>query len=186
MKITKNKLTQGDYGSELVDDKEQRKYLRQTAYWVGNFVFEFNDLENTVTRIIAEHIDGRLEKNEYAYVFLTGLMFNQKVEMLERYYNFHLAVFAHKNLGNIIKRKNEIISELKTVGKNRNTIVHANYYSLDINGNIREKTKFAGADVEEHWVSINRDFLVESINQVIDLIEKSEEFDEDFTGEIFS
>ncbi len=184
MKIIKNKLSKGNYDAEPVDDSEQSKYLRKIAYWVGYFIFEFNDLENIITGIAAEHIDGRLENNDYAYIFLSGLMFNQKVELLERYYNFHLTMFSPKDYAVKKKQVDEIIGELKSIGKIRNTIVHANYYSLDINGNIKEKTKFAGAEIEENWVSITRDFLVESINQVMDLTVKIEEFDENLFAEL--
>jgi hypothetical protein len=58
MKVIKTKLS-AKYTD--VDEKEQNKYLRQIAYWVGYFIFAFNDLENTITKVIAGHIDGRLD-----------------------------------------------------------------------------------------------------------------------------
>ena len=185
MKTIKNKLSLENYNTEPVDDKEQNRYLRQTAYWVGYYIFEFNRLEDIVTNIAAEHIDGGLEKNDYAYIFLTGMMFNQKVELLERYYNFLIGIQNPKNADNLTKESKDIINELKRIGKNRNTIVHANYYSFDKNGNIKERTKFAGSDVEENWVAITREHLIEGINEIIDLIEKIENFDEDFDEAVF-
>ncbi len=185
MKTIKNKLSLKNYDSEPVDGKEQNKYLRQIAYWVGCYVFEFNHLEDLITNIAAEHIDGGLEKNDYAYIFLTGMMFNQKVELLERYYNFLIGIQGPKNAEGLAKEAQNIIGDLKRIGKNRNTIVHANYYSLDKNGNIKERTKFAGSDVEENWIAITREHLVESINEIIDLMEKVEKFDEDLEEVVF-
>jgi hypothetical protein len=178
MRRIKNKLSEESYKTNPVNEKEQNRYLRQIAYWVGFFVFEFNDLENTITDIAAEHIDGRLEKNDYAYIFLTGMMFNQKVELLERYYRFWINMFDRKN-EELMRRTEKILVDIKAAGSIRNTIVHANYYSLDQNGNIKEKIKFAGSDAEEHWVDINRDFLVENINRLMELTEKLQELDEE-------
>jgi hypothetical protein len=180
VKTIKNILSRRNYDVEPVDDKEQDKYLRQIAHWVGRFVFEFNDLENVITNLAAEHIDGRLEKNDYAYIFLSGMLFNQKVELLERYYHFQLGLSDPAVSEALRKKAEAVIADLKAVGKIRNTIVHANYYSLDMNGNVKEKTKFSGSDVEEYWVAITRDFLVENINRVFELIERVEELDEGF------
>lgn len=182
MQIIKKKFSAEN---EEADFDGQEKYLRKIAYWVGYFIFEFNNLEDAITRVAAEHIDGRLEKNDYAYIFLTGLTFNQKVELLERYYNFHLGIFGNKHL-DIKAEADELINQIKAIGKTRNIIVHANYISLDKNGNIRDKTKFAGSEIEEHWVSITRDLLVENINFMIDLTPKIEEFGETFLERCFN
>jgi hypothetical protein len=181
MRRIKHKLSEESYKTNPVNEKEQNQYLRQIAYWVGFFVFEFNDLENTITDIAAEHIDGRLEKNDYAYIFLTGMMFNQKVELLERYYRFWINMFDRKN-EELMRKTEKILADIKAAGSIRNTIFHANYYSLDQNGNIKEKIKFAGLDVEEHWVNINSDFLVENINHLMELAEKLQELDEEITN----
>jgi len=178
MKTIKNRLSQRNYSVDPVDEKEQNLYLRHIAYWVGYFVFEFNDLENTITNLAAEHIDGRLEKNDYAYIFLTGMLFNEKVELLERFYRFWLNMSESESLRS---KTDEIIANIKAAGKARNMIVHANYYTLDKNGNIKEKVKFAGSDIEEHWVAINRDFLVENINHVMELTEMIQELDEEIS-----
>ena len=167
----------------IVDEKTQNKYLRQIAYWVGYFIFAFNDLENTVTKIIAGHIDGRLDENEYAYIFLTGMQFGQKIELLERYYQFMLPYttsILKTNTEDALKKSKNILTEIKELANTRNTIVHANYYSLDKNGNITSKIKFSNGGVEEHLVSITRDFLVESHNKVLELMEALEELNKEF------
>lgn len=105
MKAIKNKLSIENYVAEPVDEREQRKYLKQIAYWVGYFTFEFNRLENSITDLAAEHIDGSLEKNDYAYIFLTGLTFNQKIELLERYYTFHINMLNPKNAESLEKKR---------------------------------------------------------------------------------
>ena len=48
MKTIKNKLSLENYNTEPVDDKEQNRYLKQIAYWVGYYIFEFNRLEELV------------------------------------------------------------------------------------------------------------------------------------------
>ncbi len=183
MKVIKKKLSEEDNDADF---DGQEKYLRKIAYWVGYFIFEFNDLDDTVTRALAEHIDGHLEKNEYAYIFLSGLTFNQKVELLERYCNFHLKRYG--NDGKHLEMKTEaeeIIGQLKAIGKIRNTIVHANYYTLDKNGNIKEKTRFAVPEIEQYWVSITRDLLVDKINFMIDFTPKIGEFSEMFLERLY-
>ena len=179
MKTTKNKLSQRSYDTKFIDDKEQNKYLRQIAYWVGYFIFAFNDLENTITETIAGYIDGRLDENEYAYIFLTGMQFNQKVELLERYYQFMIPLLAPDEA---LKKSKDLLVEIKELANTRNTIVHANYYSLDKNGNIVGKVKFTNSGVEEHLVSITRDFLVESHNKAVELMEAMEELSEELEG----
>lgn len=180
MKIIKTKLS-SKYTD--VDEKEQNKYLKQIAYWVGYFIFAFNDLENTITEIIAGHIDGRLDENEYAYIFLTGMQFGQKIELLERYYQFMLPYttsILNINTEDALKKSKDILTEIKELANMRNTIVHANYYSLNKNGNIISKIKFSNGNVEEHLVSITRDFLVESHNKAMELMEALEKLNEEF------
>lgn len=185
MKTIKNKLSIENYDSEPVSKTVQNKYLRQIAPSVAKYIFEFNRLEDSVARIAAEQIDGGSEKNEFAYIFLTGMTFNQKVELLERFYTFHIDEINPSSTDKLKGDLRNISATLKSVGKTRNTIVHANYYSLDKNGNIKEKTRYAGSDVEENWVSITREYLMECIDQMVRLAEKIEEFDEDFNDAIF-
>ena len=157
--------------------------MRQIAYWVGYFIFAFNDLENEITQLIAGSIDGHLEANQYAYIFRTGMQFSQKVELLERYYQFTLSQISNEELVNNV---NATFSEIKNLASTRNTIVHANYYSLDKNGNIVGKVKFARGDVEEHLVSITKDFLVESHNKALELIEEVQKIDNQIESLLFS
>ncbi len=181
MKTVKKRLSQQDpFDLEPVDEVDQNKYLRRIAYWVGYFVFEFNDLENTVTEILSLHIGGD-DQTVYQHIFLTGLTFNQKVELLERIYSLELTFMVPKpRQSDVAEKSKEIISELKRLGGLRNTIVHANYYSLDKDGYVREKTKFSESDAVENWVVITRDSLVGDINHLIEFIEKLEEFDDEF------
>lgn len=56
-------------------DKELSDYLRSISYWVGNFVIEFNDLDDAVANLLALHINESDIKG-YEYIFLSGLSFN--------------------------------------------------------------------------------------------------------------
>ena len=160
--------------------RDQNKYLRQIAYWVGYFIFEFNDLDDTLTNISGLHINGG-DFRVYEHIFLSGLSFNQKIDLLDKHYKYELAWVSLGDGKESDKEKvKKVIDELKEIAKLRNIIVHANYYSLDSNGNIKAKSKFADEDIEEDWVAITRDFLVDSINQIIDFIDRLEEFDEQF------
>jgi len=181
MKTIKKKLS-GQNGIDFAptDEPDLDKYLRQTAYWVGYFIFEFNEFEHTVTEILSLHIGGG-DQTVYQHIFLTGLNFNQKVELLERIYSHEITFLVEKSSQENVKKKcKEIIAELKNIGGIRNNIVHANYYSLDKNGYVREKTKFSDSDAIEKWVSITRDFLVENINRIIDFSERLDDFDLEF------
>lgn len=179
MKKIKNRLLQKSYDVEPVEEKEQSQYIKRISYWVGLFIIEFNDLESVITKIISSRIHG-MAFNGYEYVFLTGLMFNNKVELLARLYKYEINFINPQSRQDLLKKKaSELITELKDLGGKRNTIAHANYYSLDKNGNIRENTKFSDSEAEESWVAITRDFIVESINYIYDLTEKIEEFDKE-------
>jgi hypothetical protein len=179
MKKIKNRLLQNNYEAEPAEEKEQSQYIRRIAYWVGLFIIEFNDLESVITRILSSRIHS-MDFSGYEYVFLTGMMFNSKVELLARLYKYELNFMAPASQEEKMnKRAAELINELKELGSKRNTIAHANYFSLDKNGNVRENTKFSEADAEESWVAITKDFIIENINAIYDLIEKLEEFDEE-------
>jgi hypothetical protein len=111
------------------------------------------------------------------------MQFSQKVELLERYYQFTLPFTASAlniNREDALKKSKNILTEIKELANIRNTIVHTNYYSLDKSGNITSKIKFSNGSVEEHLVSITRDFLVESHNKAIELMETLEELNEEF------
>lgn len=169
MKTIKNRLLQKDYDVEAIKIEELDRYLRRIAYWIGQFIIEFNDLEDIVTNLLASRIHSMAFRG-YEYIFLTGLMFNQKIELLERLFKYETNFITPKSKADELSKKaSEVIRDFKDFSKIRNTIVHSNYYSLDKNGNIREKTKFTDADAEEHWVAITRDFIVENINRMSDL-----------------
>jgi hypothetical protein len=94
MKIIKNRLTQPaaflqSSEHEQADDTEISKYLRQIAYWVGQVLFEFNRLEHTITTVIGERIN-HADVRGYEYVFLTGLAYAQKIELLQRLYKYEI------------------------------------------------------------------------------------------------
>jgi hypothetical protein len=179
MKKIKNRLLQNTYEAEPAEEKEQNQYIRRIAYWIGLFIIEFNDLESVITKILSSRIHG-MDFSGYEHVFLTGMMFNNKVELLARLYKYEINFINSDSRKEEMKKKaSELINELKELGSKRNTIAHANYFSLDENGNIRENTKFSESDAEESWVAITRDFIVENINSIYDLIEKLDEFDEE-------
>lgn len=181
MKTIKKRLSeQNDFDFLPPDEPDHGKYRRQIAYWVGYFIFEFNEFEYTVTEILSLHIGGG-DQTIYQHIFLTGLNFSQKVELLERIYSHEITFLIEKLIRDDVKKKcKEIIAELKEIGGVRNTIVHANYYSLDKDGYIREKTKFTDSDAIENWVSITRNFLVENINRIREFNEKIDNFDVQF------
>ena len=180
MKTIKNRVLRQNYAAEPFEYKDQNKYLRQIAYLVGYFIFEFNNLDDVLTNILGLHIGGG-DMKIYEHIFLSGISFTQKIELLDRLYKYELD-FSNLEADEETPQEkvNKIINELEELRKLRNIIVHANYYSLDKNGNIKAKTKFNDSDVEEDWVSVTRDFLVESINHIIEFTEKIEEFDDQF------
>ncbi len=180
MKTIKNKLLQQNYAVKPVEYKDQNRYLRQIAYWVGYFIFEFNNLDDILTNILGLHIGGG-DIKIYEHIFLSGMSFNQKIELLDRLYKYETTFINIESSEESPKEKiKKLITELKELGTLRNIIAHANYYSLDKNGNIKAKTKFADSDAEEDWVAITRDFLVESINRISKFTEKIEDFDNQF------
>jgi len=178
MKIVKNKLLQPSYDVESAGEKELSEYIRKVSYWIGNFVIEFNNLDDAVANLLGLHINGS-DVRGYEYIFLSGMTFNQKVELLERLFKYGSNfVPPHSPASSSAEKKIKIISELKDIAKIRNTVAHSNYYSLDKNGNVKEKTRFSESDAEEHWIAITRDFLVENINYIIDLTQEIEDIDE--------
>ena len=184
MKTTKSKLAQPgallqSSDHESVDIDEISKYLKKVSYWIGQIVFEFNELEHTITNVIGERINTA-DVRGYEYVFLTGLAYSQKIELLKRLYKYEINfVNPPERQKQLSKKTNEIIEEMKALGNIRNTIIHANYYSLDKNGFIRKEIKFSESDAEEQWVIITRDFLVENLNRIMEVSKRLEEFDEE-------
>jgi hypothetical protein len=165
------------YEAESADDNELRGYLRRIAYWIGCFNIEFNQLEDMVVKILELNLNGG-DIRGYEYIFISGLSFNEKVNLLERLYKYHQNFVRSSEAVAQVENVIKMIGELKELGNLRNMVVHANYYSLDKNGNVRVRTKFAESDAEEYWLAINRDILVDGINRITELSEKLEEIDE--------
>lgn len=185
MKTSKSPIAQPyafDQSAEhkSADVTDLSKYLRQIAYWVGQVLFEFNRLETVLTAVIGERINGANVRG-YEYVFLTGLTYAQKVELLQRIYRYFIT-FTMPETGQMELRKktDSIIAELKALGVIRNAVIHSDYYSLDINGFVRKDIRFGESDAEEQWVKITRDDLVENLNRISAATESIEEFDEEF------
>ena len=184
MKTSKSPISQPyafDQSAEhkSADDSDLSKYLKQIAYWVGQVLFEFNRLETTLTAVIGERINGANVRG-YEYVFLTGLTYAQKVELLQRIYRYQIT-FINPEVRQVELRKktNDIITELKALGVIRNAIIHSDYYSLDSNGFVRKEIRFGESDAEEQWVKITRDDLVENLNRISSMTLSIEEFDEE-------
>lgn len=184
MKVTKRQLYDGIGADDEVDDSDVRKYLRTITYWIGYFIMEFNLLDTVVTEAIAEKIDGGMETNEYAYIFISGMTFNQKVELLQRYHQYMLpimygAITEKDQCKGYLSRLDDLVEALKVMGNTRNIIAHTDYHTLDNDGNVVGKVKIEKGRVEQHLIAITRDFLVENINKTYELIDAVDEFEED-------
>jgi hypothetical protein len=177
MKMIKKKYIQQD--TSIIEEsnvESYSKYIRTITYWVGSFVIEFNSFENSITEILGWRINGA-DIRGYEHIFISGLTYNQKVELLQRLYRYSISFVNSENDQNALKKKSdELIAELRDIGKIRNAIVHSDYHSYDENGNVKEKIRFAESGAEEHWTAITRDFIVENINRMFDFMEKIEEF----------
>jgi hypothetical protein len=184
MKTIKSKIAQPaalfqSSDHEPVDDTEVRKYLKQIAYWVGQVLFEFNHLEHIITSVIGERIN-RADVRGYEYIFLTGLTYSQKIELLQRLYRYEINFVNPPDRQEKLREDvDEIVKDLKELGKVRNSIIHSDYYTLDKNGFVRKEIKFSESDAEEQWVNITRDLLVENLNHIIEASTRIEEFDEE-------
>ena len=161
------------------DDSDLSKYLKQIAYWVGQVLFEFNRLETALTAVIGERINGANVRG-YEYVFLTGLAYAQKVELLQRISRYQITFINPETRQTELRKKtDDIIAELKALGVIRNAIIHSDYYSLDRNGFIRKEIRFGESDTQEQWVKITRDDLVENLSRISAATRSIEEFDEE-------
>jgi hypothetical protein len=184
MKISKSPLAQPfaidqSYEHESADDSDLSKYLKRIAYWVGQVLFEFNRLETAFTAVIGERINGANVRG-YEYVFLTGLTYAHKVELLQRIYRYQITLInPEARQMELRKKTDDIIAELKALGAIRNAIIHSDYYSLDRNGFVRKEIRFGESDAEEQWVKITRDDLVENLNRISAATLSIEEFDEE-------
>jgi hypothetical protein len=119
-----------------------------------------------------------------AYIYITGMQYSQKVDLLERYYIYAFGCSSSKK-EEILSKINYHIGKLREFGKQRNSIAHANYYTLDKDGFIREKIKFIKTGIEEVRISINKDTIIELINAINEENEIFYEFDEEFIPSVF-
>ena len=180
MKTTKKKYVQQDTTFHLSEEGEDinasEKYFRIIPYWIGSFVMEFNSFEESITDKLGWKIN-HADVRGYEHIFLTGLSYSQKVELLNRLYKYSISFENSERKQKILKQEaDNIITQLKDIGKVRNSIVHSDYYSYDENGKIKEKIRLTEFDIEENWIEISKELIVEYINLMYDVIENIEEF----------
>ncbi len=162
------------------DNPDLEKYPWNIAYMVGCVIFEFNDFENTINEILSLHIGGG-DNKIYQHIFLAGMNFSQKVELLDRIYGHEITyLIKESEQTKINKERKELIAKLKEISAVRNSIVHANYFAVDKSGYVREKTKFSDGDAVEHWVLITSELLDETSDRLYELSEELDNFDSKF------
>ena len=122
-------LDQWDYFSAAEVSKTTRKYAKP----IGHFLISFSELEHILNLAIAEILwNGR--GHDVGYLVIEGLSTQNKIDLFRKSY----ARFA----GSIQKSKNKlsrIAKRLKELNQFRNSLVHANWLSVDSSGFVRTK-----------------------------------------------
>ena len=118
---------------------ETRAVVKKYAHSIGVFLINFSELEHILNLAIAE-ILGNGRSHDVGYVVIESLSTQNKIELFHKTYT--------RLAGSLQKSKNKVNSvakKLKGLNKFRNSLVHANWLSVDSVGFVRTKL-IVGAD----------------------------------------
>ena len=93
--------------------------LQELYETIGNFIAEFNDLEESLTYYLKELISPSEGRDTVALMLIGSLSFAQKNDTL-----LNIAGYLYPHKRNSIK---ELYDDLSALNENRNTIVHGMY-----------------------------------------------------------
>ena len=112
---------------------ETREVAKKYARFIGIFLINFSELEHILNLAIAE-ILGNGRSHDFGYVVIERLSTQNKIELFHKTYS--------RLAGSLQKSKNKVdavAKKLKELNKFRNSLVHANWLSVDTSGFVRTK-----------------------------------------------
>lgn len=133
-----------------IDTEIMENLSRKYAFLVGKFLLNFSYLEHSLDIEIAELINNRT--HDQGYLVIKNLTYSQKVDLLSSL-SKPMVFYSDKNKRKKKERLEYVNKNLKNIGKLRNNIAHANWFSLDEDGYVRVKIK---PDTESGLVKFER------------------------------
>jgi hypothetical protein len=122
---------------ELKDDDVSEDqwvdYMEEVASALGWFIVAFNDLDFEVTAAICElSAAGTNQNTDITFALMSTKQFSQKIKDLEML--FFLILKGKQNEEQLLKRANDFVKGIGHLNKERNALVHANWYSTEQEG----------------------------------------------------
>lgn len=159
-------------------EKERDNYAKP----IGEFLISFSGLEREVDKRIAEFINNNLSDG---YRLIKYLTLKQKVEFLFNTWSNHCSFFYNKNnKENYSKKILNIKHEILKINKFRNNVVHADWFSLDVDGfvivnteNISDIDQNLNFEAKKITPEILFNFIEKSKSIVLDLYNIEEEIE---------
>lgn len=119
---------------DFTDTDYMYEHLNEYEVFVGRYIILFSYLEHDINQLIAKLLNERTD--ELGYLVTTKMTMANKIDMLDRFTKFGSAsdIKEYVLLG-------KLISQIKDLNEFRNTLVHANWSSMQADGMVRVKTK---------------------------------------------
>ena len=169
--IKKMEIEQYDYVNDENEDKIVEKYAKS----IGQLLIHFNNLDHELNQAIS-HIfcDDAIHQG---YSVTKDLMFRNKVELFNDLYTQLIA--STDKMKKMIKL-NFLYNELLNLNTFRNSVIHANWLTLDEDCYVRTKVI---VDKDDGWIKgkmikITPRMIVVKSRRIDTIIEKISEFTE--------
>ena len=138
-------------------------YMDDVASALGWFIVSFNDLDFEITATICELAAlGTKQNTDVTFTLISTKHFAQKVKDLEML--FSLIVKNKKNEPELRKKFDMLIADINHLNKERNALVHANWYITEQEGNdtlVNSKTSIDKVGFYHEYFKCSPDYIEE-------------------------
>ena len=153
----------GQYLSENHDfEKENDKFLDDTAPLIGYIVHFFNSLEQSLDHAICERVSDRTDQP--GAIIIHKLSYSAKVDLFYR-----MIRSMELSFGKDLPSFNSFIQDLRQCGTLRNAVVHADWNHVNEDGYTYVKLDFNKDGLKQHYWQ----FTEKSLMDILELIHKT-------------
>ena len=170
MFMRRRKVPFGQYRGDNVetgDEMAADAQLRQALPLIGEVVLAFSVLEKLLSGHICMSINDRTD--EPGLIILSGMQYRQRVELFERLSRAFLSVVGRASIHDLL---DPLLVELREVGTLRNSVVHADWSSIDENGFAFVKVGTSESGLHEEHAHLGAESLFALVNRIVGATEQ--------------
>lgn len=165
---------------DFVDDEDFEKLIAGYPTLIGEFIVSFSALEHYLNGYIADYLAD--DFHDRGYRIVEKLSFANKVDYLCKAYTGREIMVFGKSKGT--STIDSIRKELTAINKFRNNIAHANWLTIDKEGQVRTKLFVDGEDglVKFAKTKIAKDDIKKIIKKTDTLPDIIYDYEEDYNN----